>query len=98
MDVIGQIDNLGAKAQVIYSELGAAMTLTGSGGGSESSTAMPVGTSALDGLRDVGAEFQTDREWIDVSRVSRRLYLLTRLLIETSRSMPIMAAVAPAGQ
>jgi glutamate carboxypeptidase len=90
-----QIDALGAEAQAIYAELGAPITLAGSGGGSESSIAMSVGTPALDGLGDVGAGFHTDREWIDVSSVSRRLYLLTRLLMATSRSVPIKAAVAP---
>jgi glutamate carboxypeptidase len=86
-----QIDALGARAQAIYAELGATITLAGNGGGSESSIAMSVGTPVLDGLGDVGGGFHTDREWIDVSSVTRRVYLLTRLLMETSRTVPFKA-------
>jgi glutamate carboxypeptidase len=93
-----QIDELGARAQSIYAELGVPLTLTGNGGGSESSIAMSAGTPALDGLGYVGGGFHTDHEWIDVSSVTRRLYLLTRLLMETSRTLPTKATAVPAGE
>jgi glutamate carboxypeptidase len=83
-----QIDALGARAQAIYAELGKTVALSGNGGASESAVVMSVGTPALDGLGFVGDGFHTDHEWIDLSSVTPRLYLFTRLLMETSRSRP----------
>jgi glutamate carboxypeptidase len=87
-----QVDALGKRAQRIYAELGKTITLSGNGGASESAVAMSVGTPALDGLGLVGAGFHTDQEWIDLSSVTPRLYLLTRLLIETCRAPPSKSA------
>ncbi len=78
------IDALAARAQSIYAELGKSITMSGNGGASESALAMSVGTPALDGLGLVGGDFHTDHEWIDLTSLTPRLYLLTRLLIETS--------------
>ena len=83
-----QIDALGTRAQAIYAELGKTVTLSGNGGASESAVAMSVGTPALDGLGYVGGDFHTDHEWIDLSSVTPRLYLFTRLLMETSLAPP----------
>jgi glutamate carboxypeptidase len=80
-----KIDALGARAQAIYAELGKTVSLSGNGGASESAVAMSVGTPALDGLGYVGGDFHTDHEWIDLTTVTPRLYLFTRLLMETSR-------------
>jgi glutamate carboxypeptidase len=49
---------------------------------------MSVGTPALDGLGYVGGDFHTDHEWIDLSSVTPRLYLFTRLLMETASAPP----------
>jgi glutamate carboxypeptidase len=81
-----QVEALGHRAQAIYAELGKTIALSGNGGASESAVAMSVGTPALDGLGFVGAGFHTDHEWIDVGSITPRLYLFTRLLMETSRS------------
>jgi glutamate carboxypeptidase len=81
-----QIDALGKRAQAIYAELGKTVSLSGNGGASESAVAMSAGTPALDGLGFVGAGFHTDGEWIDLSSLTSRLYLFTRLLMETPRN------------
>jgi glutamate carboxypeptidase len=86
-----QVRALGKRAQDIYAELGKTVSLSGNGGASESAVAMSVGTPALDGLGYVGAGFHTDNEWIDLSSVTPRLYLFTRLLMETSRN-PVAAS------
>ena len=83
-----QVDALGKRAQGIYAELGKTATLSGNGGASESAVAMSVGTLALDGLGYVGAGFHTDHEWIDLTSVTPRLYLFTRLLMDTCRTPP----------
>ncbi len=78
-----QIDALAARARSIYAEIGKTVELSGNGGASESALAMSVGTPALDGLGYVGGDFHTDHEWIDLNSVIPRLYLFTRLLMET---------------
>jgi glutamate carboxypeptidase len=82
------IDALAARAQSIYSEIGRKIELSGNGGASESALAMAEGTPALDGLGFVGGDFHTDHEWIDLTSVTPRLYLFTRLLMETAASPP----------
>lgn len=90
-----QIDALGAEAQGIYAELGKTLTLSGNGGASESAVAMSVGTPALDGLGYVGAGFHTDHEWIELSSVTPRLYLFTRLLMRQATHAGASAAHRP---
>ena len=80
-----QVEALGKRAQHIYAELGKTAGLSGNGGASESAVALSVGTPASDGLGYVGAGFHTDHEWIDLTSVTPRLYLFTRLLMETCR-------------
>src|SRR5450631_533549 len=78
-----QIDALAARARAIYAEIGKTIELSGNGGASESALAMSEGTAALDGLGYVGGDFHTDHEWIDLNSITPRLYLFTRLLMET---------------
>jgi glutamate carboxypeptidase len=78
-----QIDALAARARAIYAEIGKTIELSGNGGASESALAMSEGTPALDGLGYVGGDFHTDHEWIDLNSITPRLYLFTRLLMET---------------
>jgi glutamate carboxypeptidase len=83
-----QIDALAARAVAIYAEIGKTAALSGNGGASESALAMAEDTPALDGLGYVGGDFHTDHEWIDLTSVVPRLYLLTRLLMETGAHPP----------
>lgn len=82
------IDALAARARAIYAEIGKTVELSGNGGASESALAMAEGTPALDGLGFVGGDFHTDHEWIDLNSVTPRLYLFTRLLMETGAKPP----------
>jgi glutamate carboxypeptidase len=82
------IDALAATAVSIYGELGKRLEKSGNGGASESAIAMAEGTPALDGLGYVGGDFHTDHEWIDLQSVTPRLYLFTRLLMDTSVHPP----------
>ncbi len=76
------------RARAIYAEIGKALELSGNGGASESALAMAAGTPALDGLGYVGGDFHTDHEWIDLDSIVPRLYLFTRLLMETGARPP----------
>jgi glutamate carboxypeptidase len=84
----GRIDALAARARAIYAEMGKTLEMSGNGGASESALAMAEGTVALDGLGYVGGDFHTDHEWIDVNSIVPRLYLFTRLLMETGAKPP----------
>ncbi len=82
------IDALAARARAIYAEIGKTVASSGNGGASESALAMAEGIPALDGLGYVGGDFHTDHEWIDLNSVVPRLYLFTRLLMETGAKPP----------
>jgi glutamate carboxypeptidase len=83
-----RITALANRANAIYAEIGKTAALGGNGGASESATAMSVGTVALDGLGPVMGDAHNDKEWIDLGSVSPRLYLITRLLMETGKNPP----------
>ena len=83
-----EVDALAHRAETIYAELGKTLTRSGNGGASESAEAQSVGTPALDGLGLVGGDFHTDHEWIDLNSLTPRLYLITRLLMETGAQPP----------
>ena len=83
-----EVDALAARAGKIYAELGEGLARSGNGGASESAVAQSVGTPALDGLGLVGGDFHTDHEWIDLNSLEPRLYLITRLLMETGANPP----------
>ena len=83
-----EVDALADRAAKIYAELGKAIARSGNGGASESALAQSVGTPALDGLGLVGGDFHTDHEWIDLGSLAPRLYLITRLLMDTGANPP----------
>src|ERR1019366_2929276 len=82
------VDALADRAQAIYAELGQSLARSGNGVASESAVVQSVGTPALDGLGLVGGDFHTDHEWIDLNSLVPRLYLFTRLLMDTGANPP----------
>lgn len=82
------VNALAARARSIYAEIGKTIGASGNGGASESAVAQSVGTPALDGLGWVGGDFHTDNEWVDLSSVVPRLYLLTRLVMDAGMNPP----------
>lgn len=81
-------DALAARAKTIYAELGRELGTGGNGGASESALAHEAGTAALDGLGPVGGSFHTDKEWIDLTTVTPRLYLLMRMIQDVAARPP----------
>lgn len=79
---------LARRAQAIYAGLGRRLGTGGNGGASESAMAAAAGTPALDGLGPVGGGFHSDKEWVDLTTVTPRLYLLTKLIVDLSASPP----------
>ncbi|WP_304177234.1 glutamate carboxypeptidase [Phenylobacterium aquaticum] len=81
-------DALAARAQAIYAPLGLTLGLGGNGGASESALAYEAGIPALDGLGPVGGGFHSTKEFMDMTSVTPRLYLLTKLIMELGASPP----------
>ena len=81
-------DKLAVRAQRVYAGLGRSLTAGGNGGASESALANDAGVAALDGLGPVGGGFHSDKEFLELDTVTPRLYLLTMLLMDLSRSPP----------
>jgi glutamate carboxypeptidase len=79
---------LAQQARRIYAELGRPLAMSGNGGASESALAQSEGAIALDGLGFVGGDFHTDHEWVDLSSVRPRLYLLVRLITDLAAAPP----------
>lgn len=75
-------DALAARAAKIYAGIGRTLGTGGNGGASESAMAAARGVPALDGLGPVGGGFHSDQEYIDLTTLTPRLYLLTALLME----------------
>ena len=87
---------LAEQARTIYAGLGRPLGLGGNGGASESALAYAAGATALDGLGPVGGGFHSAREYLDLTTVTPRLYLLTELLVQLSdeRSPPSSPTLA----
>jgi glutamate carboxypeptidase len=84
---------LAEQARTIYAGLARPLGFGGNGGASESALAHQAGAAALDGLGPVGGGFHSAREYLDLSTVTPRLYLMTELLIQLGRTAP--ASVRP---
>jgi glutamate carboxypeptidase len=82
---------LAEQAKRIYAATGRTITFAGNGGASESAMAAAAGVPALDGLGPVGGGFHSTREFVDLSTVTPRLYMLTQLLIELGANPPARA-------
>lgn len=74
------------KAQAIYQEIGLKLGVEGSGGGTDGNYAASVGTATLDALGPVGGGAHSPDEYIDLERLTPRIYLLTKLLMDLGAS------------
>lgn len=81
-------DALAARAEAIYAGIGRKIGRGGNGGASESALAYEAGVPALDGLGPVGGGFHSDKEYLDLTTLTPRLYLLTELLMDLGRNPP----------
>ena len=82
-------DALAGRAEAIYAGLGRKIGRGGNGGASESALAYEAGVPALDGLGPVGGGFHSDKEYLDLTTLTPRLYLLTKLLMDLGRNPPV---------
>jgi glutamate carboxypeptidase len=75
-------DALVKKAQAIYQTIGFKLGVEGSGGGTDGNYAASVGTTTLDALGPVGGGAHSQDEYIDLDRITPRIYLLTKLILD----------------
>ncbi|WP_419814050.1 glutamate carboxypeptidase [Glacieibacterium sp.] len=78
-------DALASRATAIYADLGRKLGTGGNGGASQSALAAAAGLPALDGLGPAGGNFHSDGEYIDLTTVTPRLYLLTALIMQLGK-------------
>jgi len=81
-------DSLAAMAERIYAGIGMTITRGGNGGASESALAFEAGIPALDGLGPVGGGFHSEREFLELSSITPRLYLLASLMMALGKTPP----------
>jgi len=81
-------DALADRAEAIYAGIGKTIARGGNGGASESALAYEGGIPALDGLGPAGGGFHSDKEYILLSTLTPRLYLLTKLIQELGHQPP----------
>ncbi len=81
-------DALADRAARFYAGLGRTIGRAGNGGASESALAYEAGVPALDGLGPVGGGFHSDKEYLDLTTLTPRLYLLAELLMDLGRNPP----------
>lgn len=79
---------LAERAEAIYAGIGRKLGRGGNGGASESALAFEAGVPALDGLGPVGGDFHSGEEYLDLTTVTPRLYLLAKLLMDLGRNPP----------
>jgi glutamate carboxypeptidase len=79
---------LAARAEAIYAGLGRTITRGGNGGASESALAYEGGIPALDGLGPTAGGVHADTEYLVLSSLTPRLYLLTKLIQELGHAPP----------
>ena len=89
------VDALAQRADRIYAALGRNLGHGGNGGASESALAQDAGVPALDGLGPVGGGFHSADEFLELSTVTPRLYLLTELMMDLGRNPPVRGSVPP---
>lgn len=81
-------DALADRAGAIYAGIGRTLGRGGNGGASESALAYEAGVAALDGLGPVGGGFHSDQEFLDLTTLTPRLYLLTKLIMDVAKAPP----------
>ncbi len=81
-------DALADRAAAIYAGLGRSLGRGGNGGASQSALANEAGVAALDGLGPVGGGFHSDQEYVDLTSLTPRLYLLAKLIMDLGRNPP----------
>lgn len=84
-------DDLADRAERIYAAAGLTITRGGNGGASESALAHEAGVAVLDGLGPVGGGFHSELEFLELSSLTPRLYLLTSLIMDLGRNPPARA-------
>jgi glutamate carboxypeptidase len=81
-------DALADRAAAIYAAIGRTLGRGGNGGASESALAADAGVPALDGLGPLGGGVHASSEYLELSSLTPRLYLLSALIMDLGARPP----------
>jgi glutamate carboxypeptidase len=86
---VASTDALFARAQRLYAEIGGRLTATSSGSSADVAFAAEAGTPSIDGLGNRGGGAHSVDDYADLTSITPRVYLLTRMLMELGHDPPV---------
>jgi glutamate carboxypeptidase len=90
---VASTDALFARAQRLYAEIDGTLTAISSGSSADVAFAAETGTPSMDGLAIRGGEAHSTADYADLSSISARVYLLTRMLMDLGHNPPVKPEV-----
>jgi glutamate carboxypeptidase len=82
-------DALLARAQRLYAEIGGTLTAVSVGSSADVAFAAETGTPSIDGFGIRGGGAHSVDDYADLSSITPRVYLLTRMLMDLGHSPPV---------
>jgi glutamate carboxypeptidase len=85
---VASTDALFARAQRLYAEIGGTLTAVSVGSSADVAFAAETGTPSIDGFGIRGGGAHSVDDYADLSSITPRVYLLTRMLMDLGHSPP----------
>jgi glutamate carboxypeptidase len=86
---VASTDALFARAQRLYAEIGGKLTAISSGSSADVAFAAEAGTPSIDGLGIRGGGAHSVDDYADLTSITPRVYLLTRMLMDLGHDPPV---------
>jgi len=78
-----------ARAQRLYAEIGGTLSAVAVGSSADVAFAAETGTPSIDGFGIRGGGAHSVDDYADLSSITPRVYLLTRMLMDLGRNPPV---------
>jgi len=89
---VASTDALFARAQRLYAEIGGTLTAIAVGSSADIAFAAETGTPSIDGFGIRGDGAHSVNDYADLSSITPRVYLLTRMLMDLGHNPPVNPA------
>jgi glutamate carboxypeptidase len=86
---VASTDALFARAQRLYAEIGGTLTAVSVGSSADIAFAAETGTPSIDGFGIRGDGAHSVNDYADLSSITPRVYLLTRMLMDLGHNPPV---------
>jgi len=86
---VASTDALLARAQRLYAEIGGTLSAVAVGSSADVAFAAETGTPSIDGFGIRGGGAHSVDDYADLSSITPRVYLLTRMLMDLGRNPPV---------